>query len=287
MKISVETYGMRKLFGDEEALRVISAAGFEAVDFSFYYGAEDYVMYTDAYGETAKHLRSVMDEAGIVCNQAHAPFSLGYGKEWNCNEPEYRKIVQSLEAAAILGAEQIVVHSIGLPEERRKEEFDYNYQFYKSLEPYAEKYGIRIAVENLFYRDSKRNRIGGRLNTPEELCAMVKALNSPWFTACVDLGHASLTGLTPEAFVAGMEPGVLKCLHVQDTDFRDDRHWLPFQGNFNWPGIMAALRSVDYDGDLTFELTRYLNTLPPELARDALVFAHRVGEHLVNLSEER
>lgn len=286
MKLSVENYVIRQKLGELEALNAIRAAGFSAVDFSFYWGGKDYPMYGDGYEAYARQVRAELDRIGLVCNQAHAPFDVEYGMEWNTDVPAYRMVVQAIHAAALLGAEQIVVHSIGLPEEKRKEEFDYNYRYYKSLEPYAEKYGVRIAVENLFFADRKRDRIGGRLNTPGELCAMVKALNSPCFTACVDLGHGSLTGLTPEAFVADMEPGLLTCLHVQDTDYQKDRHWLPFLGSFHWPAVMAALKSVGYDGDLTFEIFGYFRSVPADLLPEALTFARKVGEKLLRLAEE-
>ena len=74
---------------------------------------------------------------------------------------------------------------------------------------------------------------------------MLDALDSPWFVACVDLGHASITGFEPEEFIRGMDSQILRALHVQDTDYLDDRHQLPFLAKLNWPEIMKALKEYE------------------------------------------
>lgn len=122
----------------------------------------------DMYKEYAEKLRIHIDKIGIECNQAHAPFSLSYGCIFDVTEPKYLWLIHSLESAAILGAENIIVHSISVPKGVDFEE--YNINFYKSLIPYCEKFGIHIAVENLFAWDSKRKRRIGKLGSPRDTC---------------------------------------------------------------------------------------------------------------------
>ena len=228
MKLSVENYVPRERVGELEGLKMIKDAGFDCVDYSFYWAKDEFPMYTEEYQSYARSLRAYLDSIGLRCNQAHAPFPVTSDGSLSLEDPAYRRVVQSLEAAAILGADAIIVHAAGVPAGCSDTEFDYNVKFYQSLEPYAEKFGIRVAVENLFFRDKKRNCIRGRLGSPFELNAMIKALNSPWFVACVDLGHASITGFEPEEFIRGMDSKILQALHVQDTDYLEDRHQLPF-----------------------------------------------------------
>ncbi len=144
----------------------------------------------------------------------------------------------------------IVVHSVTTPKGVDFEQ--YNIEFYKSFIPYCEKAGICVAVENLFGRDTKRNRLTSKLGTPKELNTIVEKINSPWIVACVDIGHASLTGYEPEEFINGLTLGILKCLHVQDNDYLDDRHIVPYMGNLNWEAIITSLKKTGYTGDLTF-----------------------------------
>ncbi|MBP3337034.1 MAG: sugar phosphate isomerase/epimerase [Clostridia bacterium] len=281
MKLSVELYTLAQRFGDFNAVEIAKKAGFDAIDYSYYYDKECDDVLGDGYKEYAQKLREHLDEVGILCNQAHAPFTFKYGMEKNISEQKYLWMVHALESASILGASNIVVHSITVPEGVNFEE--YNIEYYKSFIPYCEKFGIHIAVENLFARDTKRKRLTGKLGSPAELNSIVEKINSPWIVACVDIGHAALTGYEPEAFIKGMNPNILKALHVQDNDYIDDRHILPYTGELNWEAIMSSLKKADYTGDLTFEIIKYLDRFPDELFSEALKFSALVGKHLISI----
>jgi len=281
MKLSVELYTLAQRFGDFKAVEIAKKAGFDAIDYSYYYDKECDDVLGDGYKEYAKKLREHLDEVGIFCNQAHAPFTFKYEMEKNISEQKYLWMVHALESASILGATNIVVHSVNVPEGVSFEE--YNVQYYKSFIPYCEKFGIHIAVENLFNRDTKRKRITGKLGSPAELNSIVEKINSPWVVACVDIGHAALTGYEPEDFIKGMNPNILKALHVQDNDYIDDRHILPYTGQLNWEAIMSSLKNADYDGDLTFEIIKYLDRFPDELFSEVLKFSALVGKHLISI----
>ena len=235
------------------------------------------------YKEYAKELRAHLDLVGIPCNQAHAPFSLKYGMD-NTYEEKYLNIVRSIEAASILGAKNIIVHAISVPEDVDFEQ--YNIEYYKSFIPYCEAFNIHVAIENLYKKDTKRNRIdGGKFSSPKELNNIIKAINSPWIVACVDIGHASLTGFEPEDFISKVDLSALKCLHVQDNDYLGDRHMPPYFGGLNWDAIMTALKKSGYEEDLTLEIPGYLKKFPKELLPDALKFAAAIGKHLISIYE--
>ena len=281
MKLSAELYTLAQRFGDFKAIEMAKEAGFDAIDYSYYYDKECEDILGDGYKEYAKKLREHLDEVGIICNQAHAPFSFKYGLENNIAERKYLWMIHALESASILGARNIVVHSVTVPEGVNFEE--YNVEYYKSFIPYCEKFGIHVAVENLFYRDIKRKRLTGKLGSPAELNSIVEKINSPWIVACVDIGHAALTGYEPEDFIKKMNPSVLKALHVQDNDYLDDRHILPYTGELNWEAIMESLKKAEYDGDLTFEIIKFLDKFPDDLLPEAMSFAASVGKHLVSI----
>ena len=284
MKLSVELYTLAERFGDFKAVEMAKEAGFDAIDYSYYYDKECEEILGDGYMEYAENLRKHLDEVGICCNQAHAPFTFKYGMETNASEPKYLWMTHALESASILGAKNIIVHSLNVPEGVDFEE--YNIEYYKSFIPYCEKFGICVAVENLFCRDVKRKCITGKLGSPEELNRIVEKINSPWIVACVDIGHAALTGYEPENFIEAMNPNILKSLHVQDNDYLVDRHVLPYMGELNWEAIMTALKKVKYDGDLTFEIIKYLRRFPDELLTEALKLAVSVGKHLVSICDK-
>jgi len=283
MLLSVELYSVTKYFGDHKAIDLIKQAGFDAIDYSYYYEKECEEVLGENYKEYAKELRAHLDCAGLSCNQAHAPFTFKYGMSRDISDPKYLNIVRALESASILGAKNIVVHSITVPEGVDFEE--YNIEYYRSFIPYCEAFNIRVAVENLFAKDAKRNRLVGKLGTPEELSSIVKKINSPWIVACVDVGHAALTGFEPEEYISRVDPSILKCLHIQDNDYLGDRHVLPYLANLNWSAIMTSLKKSGYEGDLTFEIVTYLQRFPQELIPDALKFAVVIGKHLISIYE--
>lgn len=283
MNLSVELYSVTKHFGDHKAVELIKQAGFDAIDYSYYYEKECEEILGENYKEYAREFRAYLDRSGISCNQAHAPFTFQYGMSLDVSEEKYLHIVRSMESAAILGAKNIVVHAVTVPEDVDFEA--YNIEYYKSFIPYCEAFNIHVAVENLFSRDPKRHRLVGKLGSPKELNSIIKKIDSPWIVACVDVGHAALTGYEPEDFISRVDPGILKCLHIQDNDYLDDRHMLPYLANLNWSAVMTALKKCGYEGELTFEIVKYLQKFPPELIPDALKFAAVIGKHLISIYE--
>lgn len=282
MELSIESYILRERFGDDVGLKMIKDAGFNLVDVSYYWCKKDYDLLGDNYVERSKELRKLLDDIGLKCNQAHAPFDFGYGQVMDDTNKNYKEIVRAIISASILGAEHIVVHSIGYSKDG---EFlfdkDYNIRFYRSFLPILEKYNIKIAVENLFFRDKDTAPYKGRLGSPKELTDFVKELNSPYFVACVDVGHSAIVGVEPEDFISKMDNKTLKCLHIQDGDYLEDRHVLPYMGEFKWDKVLKALKDIGYDGELTFEVWRFLHKAPKELTMEALKYANSVGNYMI------
>ena len=286
MRLSVENSEIREKFGDFKAIEMIKEAGFDALDYSFC-SAEETVCLIDDYKEYAQKLRDHMDIVGIVCNQAHAPFRLSRFDALNEAEPHYLEIARSIESAAILGSECIVVHPIYIPVVEIHNGMtyeEYNKLFYKSLEPYCKKFGIKIAVENMFYFDEKRKCRRGMLHTMDEIRDMIESINSPYFIGCLDIGHIAITSSQePEKFIEKMDSSIIRALHVHGNDYTFDNHQLPYIFDTNWENVMQALKKAKYEGDLTYEICTFLKRFPSELSLEALKFAAVVGRHLINI----
>ncbi len=50
----------------------------------------------------------------------------------------------------------------------------------------------------------------------------------------------------------------------------------------DWKEIISALKAVEYDGELTLEIFKYIAHFPNELIPDALCFANNVGKYLIS-----
>ena len=285
MRISIETHFFKPSVGDMDAIRMIKEAGFDCFDLSFTRKTDDeHDMLGEDYRERAIALRKYADSIGIPCNQSHAPFKPVYSDELSTENEKYLRLVRSIEAAAIVGAESIIVHRIAVPD--GVDAFEYNRKFYLSLLPYAEKFGIRIAVENLFDIDPVTKKIcGGFLADPKEHTEFVRSLGSPWFTICLDVGHSALTGWAPEDAVAGQDPAICRALHIHDNDRITDMHVFPMSGSFDWDAICRALAKIGYAGDMTLEVIGPFEKSGTELLPDALKYGAAVARELVRRIE--
>lgn len=284
MKLAMDYNLLRETYGDLEGFAVAKNAGFDAIDYGFYNMKGNNWLLRSDYREYAQKLRDAMDQAGIVCRQTHAPFQFHYGCAVDESCPEYLETVRAIEVSAILGAKYTVIHAVVVPNEVSLH--DYNLDFYRTFIPYCAKFGVQVAVENLFYSDPETGARRGRLARPEELQGIVRELNSPWFVICVDVGHCILTGQQPENFIEAIDGELLKVLHIQDTDDLLDRHTMPYLGDIHWDAVMAALKRKGYTGDLTYEIFKFFKKMPAALRFDALVFTEKVGRHLIGLYEK-
>ena len=199
MLLSTQTDRFGQRFGDEAAVRMLAAAGFDAIDYSMFGMINaDHILRSDKAEEYVDHLREVADECGVVFNQAHAPFSF---KNWN--DDEYVKteifptVARSVELAARMGVKVIVVHPIHHMTYKGNEEkmYEINMKYYRALIPYCEANGIMVATENMWQRDKKRGFI------IHDVCSQAKEFNrylddigSEWIGGCLDLGHCGLCG---------------------------------------------------------------------------------------------
>ena len=283
MKLSIETYILRERLGDKRGIAAIADAGFDAVDYSFYWAKDEKDALGEDYADRAREIRGWIDAAGIVCNQTHAPLELKAGDAFDESNPTYVRLVRSLEASAILGAEHVIVHRVVAPE--GMDETEYAYSFYTSLRPYCERFGIKVAVENLFKK--KDGVYQGVFGTPEALTDIVRRLGTDCFTACLDIGHTTFAGTPkPEVFLMGMDGSILHALHVHDNDFSGDQHQFPWNGKVDWNAVAKALAAIGYPGDLTLEVFRSLQKYPAALLPDALRFAAALGRHLIGMITE-
>ena len=106
----------------------------------------------------------------------------------------------------------------------------------------------------------------GRVPTgrPEQHCEYIDMMNSDHFVACLDTGHANITGIAPAAFARALGSR-LKTLHIHDNlglnphcEGWSDMHTAPYLGNIDWTDFIHALSEIGYDGTLSYETDTFL-----------------------------
>ncbi|HPU59266.1 MAG TPA: TIM barrel protein, partial [Candidatus Avimonas sp.] len=101
---------------------------------------------------------------------------------------------------------------------------------------------------------------------------------------CWDFGHANLAANDQNESLKLIGKR-LKATHVNDNDKLKDRHLLPFYGVIEWEPIMKTLKEIDYQGDFTFEITPFLDRVPPVIRQKALEHTVEVGNYLISLAK--
>lgn len=276
-------------------LDIIKTAGFDAVD----YMLDDLVLDDSemtlsdpvAYAE---NVRAQAERRGLTVEQTHAPFRF---KHWDDEEHFesviFPRTVCSLEMSARMGAKISVVHPLHHMVYKGNEEalFELNMKFYRRLIPYCKEYGIKVGIENMWQRDKLRKYIiQDTCNTAAELVRYVDTLDSEYMVANLDLGHVVLpeNGDTVGDFIRTLGHDRLKGLHVHDNDYQTDAHLLPYLGKLDWTEITQALADINYEGNLTYEVTSsLLNTTDKGFTPIAAKFMADVGHHLINEIERK
>lgn len=290
MRLVTTTEKLAEAFGDEECVRILAEAGFDAIDWGFFeMAAGKGIWCTDQWREHALALKELGGQCGIAFAQAHAPFPSSTGVQ-DEDALILERIIRSMEAAALMGIKNIVVHPRQhLPYAKNKEAlWQENLDFYRSLIPWCEKFGIRVCAENMWQYDNRRRYIIDSVcSQPEEFCGLLDTLNSPWITGCLDLGHCALVGVEPEDFIRAMGKNRLQALHVHDVDYLHDCHTMPFLKSLNWENITGALAEIGYEGDFTFEADSFYEGFPDALKRDACRLMERTGRYLIRRIEQK
>lgn len=267
MKLAINMGNYADRFDDAMSIEICKTAGFEAMDWSLMDMVNDDAPFNqENYLDLARELRRISDEKQIPITQTHAPFTYT-AAQWE--DPAYfeevimPRMIRSLEISGILGAKVVVIHPIHHSAYRGHEEelFQRNMEFYGRLIPYAKEYGVKIGVENMWKRDPERGYImADTCSDPYEFVRYIDALNSPYVTACLDVGHAVLpvSDYSVADVIRILGHDRLGALHVHDNDYLRDQHLLPYFGKMNWAEITKALGEIDYQGEFTYEVNGQL-----------------------------
>ena len=268
MLLSANLIRIHDAFGVHKMFDVLSELGFQAVDFNF-----DMLEYRENNYDKDYYLslKKYANDRGIVIGQAHAPFPSDFEDE-SQTEKRFNEIVKAIENASYLGAPMIVVH----PRYFLKDLHEGNVEFYKKLIPYAEKFGVKIAIENIAYAIDATA-------TPETLIKLYDTLNNPVFTICFDVGHCILKKVDPAEAVKKLGHRLVNgCTHVHDNDGVKDSHILPYHGIIEWDSVMKALAEIGYKGNCSYEASSFIKSVPTDLYYDGLVYMAKVGKYLIN-----
>ena len=259
----------------EEALDLCREAGFMRLDYLVNVLNPDYL-------EQAKLAREALDARGMRVIQSHCPF-FRYGENGLAKFKEFAP--RAVEAAAVLGADYLVIHA---DEYRSGGEFDAAESLRQTREYLAPvvdlcvQKGVRPAIENLF-----EDKFGGPdrsryTSEAEEVLAVLESFPGSGIGCCWDSGHHNVS-FGEERFFEKLEmlaPHIV-CTHMHDNRYGIDMHKPAFFGGIDWKKVMEILKKAGYQGDFTWEFV--YERIPDGLYKEYLHFMHSIGDYLSNL----
>jgi sugar phosphate isomerase/epimerase len=279
-----------KIYDVFHCLDLCSDAGYRVFDINCCdYSEPSYPLTRDDWESWALQVKKHADTLGVFFNQSHNPIynvcQPEQTSDWEWKEELTRR---SMITSAILGVEWVVVHAgTALPNGvySKKETLERNASYFGSLADYAVSLGMKgIAIENMAYRGPWSNSLPPQLcATTDGLIELVDHIGQDSVGICWDFGHANLCN---ESQVDSLRRvgSRLKATHVNDNMGQADDHTLPFLGTLNWVEIMAVLQQIGYEGDLTYEIHKYLRRVPLDLCPLFVRKTVEVGNYLLDLA---
>jgi len=229
---------------DEEA-REISSLGFDYMELAM----DPPCCEAWALRGRADHVRQRLSEngLGLVC---HLPaFVSTADLTRRIREASLEESMEGLEVAAELDADMVVLHPafvMGLGLLVKDLSQRYAVEALSSLIGKARALGVRVALENMFPQS-------GSMVTPEDFSPVMEAF--PDLGIALDTGHANIQGGTERAveFIRAY-PTRICHLHASDNWGRRDDHLPLGAGTVDFRSVVAELRTIGYDGRVTFEV---------------------------------
>ncbi|MGI5893183.1 MAG: sugar phosphate isomerase/epimerase family protein [Candidatus Merdivicinus sp.] len=260
MKFAVFTVGMPE-YSPEEAIRTLKECGYDGVEFRItklptdpevlkkpysYWENNKCTVDEDHLLEEAPKLKALCEEAGVeIC---------ALGTYMRCNEPE--RVENALKAAVIMGCPKIRVSPYGYDgKENYRDLFDRAVQDYRKLERLAKQYGVKINME------MHMNTITASASAAYRLASH---FDPNYIGVIYDTGNIVYEGF--ENYKAALEilGEYLDHVHIKNAkwNLKEEKdgvkYWAadstPFkEGHTDFTKVFEALRSVGYNGYLTFE----------------------------------
>ena len=302
LEVGVQTQNVISDENPYEGFEMLRQAGFTCCDFSL----NGYLKNTDIYRANknnffdqsveelesffAKH-KEAAGKSKIRINQMHMPYPIFIpnGKD-KLNDYLWNQVAsKSMEICRFLECPNIVVHGFKLSRFWGTEEAEWQktHEFLDSILPMAKEYGITVCLENLY------ESVGGHLvegpgcdarKAVERIDCITAEYGAEVLGFCFDTGHANLIGIDFEKFITTLGAR-LKVLHIHANDGVGDLHQIPYtftktrenKSSTDWEGFVRGLRTINFDGVLSFETAPVLKAFPEELKLEVLHLISCIG----------
>jgi len=268
-----------------DSIETCANAGYRVLDMNFAsYSRGTLPMTQPNWEHWVNEIKEHAENLGVEWMQGHAHFY-----RWTKASPEEKVwheelIRRSIIGAGILGVKWLVIHPGTVYDETwysREKSLQANLEAYQRYAELASRYGVGIAIENMFEGQGYR-RFGV---SADDLLELYERLNDPkTFGICWDTGHAHIQKINQYQALRKIGRR-LTALHIADNKGEKDDHVAPYFGTIEWEPIMRALKEIEYQGDFTFEIHNFTAGLAPGLHEKVVRFSCELGEFMLTLGD--
>ena len=260
----------------------LKACGFDGIDYSFpNWDKREYILSSDFERDLFETF-DAMAAAGLSATQCHLTYyatnrePIGDGSYAAYEAAMLPILERELALAASLKIPTAVIH-LFFTDEREASQRG-NLTLIGKLLPLLERYGITLAIENIYGRDFSEIY----LSSAEDLLFYIEHFNSPYVAACYDSGHAVARGQKPLEMLRRLGDKVV-ATHLHSNVPGRDLHQAPAMilSTFEWSKLGRTLREIGYKGNFNMEIS------PWGLSGEARLAYYRMAYLIgVQLTEE-
>lgn len=234
----------------ETKCRLAADAGFDGIAVNF----NDMKDRSEtAWREAPGKILCILDKYHLKCVQTHLPYyDLKISAEI-LNDDMESAIRESIRVSGEIGAPWCVYHPRSAVDQgfTSAKALEINKRVISDYLECAVKAGTGMALENLpifgiipvmpFYTSDYN-----------DLCELSDSFRSEQVGICWDTGHANMMHFD-QAEAIKFLGNRIKCTHIHNNFKSQDPHLPPDSGNIDWGKVMAAFKTINYNGPLTLE----------------------------------
>ncbi|MDI1313713.1 sugar phosphate isomerase/epimerase family protein [Prosthecobacter sp.] len=253
-------------------LEEIRASGFQAIEVCSFPQHLDYHREDDVH-----RAGEMMRTLGLRPISFHAPFADRIditAPDDAAREAAVTELITACRAAALLGAENIVLHP-GPEREGRPPQEEFLQRMHHAavslnrVAAHCCETGVQLLLENML-----PHLLFGQTR---DMMYLLGEISTCTVGTCLDTGHARLSGDLGN--VIHKLSGHLKMVHINDNHGDWDAHLIPGDGSIDWPWLLSELRRYQFRGGLIIEMSAREN----ETVADTLTRARQGRDFLAHL----
>jgi len=223
---------------DEQGFRKLKEGGIEAIEISS----------SKRYDFNFKDIKKNSETFGVDIWSMHLPFAPFKEIDPSSLDKNLRKktvetFSEIMKEASVAEIDKFIVHPSAEPidDSEREERMKCSIDTMNILADIASTLGAVIAVEDL-----PRTCLG---RNSEEINRLISENDK--LRVCFDTNHLLEEDIP--SFIKNVGDKIITT-HVSDYDFKNERHWLPGEGDIEWLSLLNALNEVNYNGIWLYEI---------------------------------